>query len=284
MLVDLHIHTYFSDGTMSPRDVVEKAKDKGVKVLSITDHNKIDSWNDFKSLALKEGLIPIKGVEINVKHKNQVLHLLAYNFNNTPKLLELINKADYQMQKMSDDLIINLSRHTNKVSTLDYKNYNYNPSHGGWKGLHYLFDRGVTKRLFDGFRYYKEYGCGYELYDFPTLKEVCIEIENAGGYSVLAHPGEYYKNLSKETILDELENLRISGIKGVECYYPTHDKKMTDICVEFCNKHDLIITSGSDEHGEFGKEAKVLDQTIGCMKINIDSLNIDLLLSGKMLL
>lgn len=278
MLVDLHIHTYFSDGTMSPEEVVKKAKDRDIKILGITDHNKIESWPIFKEAALRENIIPVKGVEINVKHKDKVLHLLGYNFDDSPRLLELIHKADSEMQRMSDDLIINLSKHIDKVSISDYESYNYNVKCGGWKGLHYMFDRGVTTKLFDGFRYYSEYGCGYELYEFPTLKEVCSEIEKAGGYSVLAHPAEYYKNLSDKELVSELEDLRISGINGIECYYPTHDKLMTDTCVEFCNRYKLLITSGSDDHGEFGKEAKVLDQSIGCMNISTDKLSIEKLL------
>lgn len=278
MLVDLHIHTYYSDGTMTPKEVVEKAKERNVKIISITDHNKIDSWEEFKSMAIKENIIPIKGVEINVKHKDKVLHLLAYNFTNTPELLSLINKADSEMQKMSDDLIINLSKVTDKVSVKDFEKYTYNPKFGGWKGLHYLLDRKVTTKLFDGFKYYQDYGCSYELYDFPSLKEVCGEIGKANGYSVLAHPYEYYKSLKKDELNLELEDLKNSGIKGIECYYPTHDKSITDICIEFCKKYDLLITCGSDDHGEFGKEAKTLDQSLGCMDKMVEDLNINKLL------
>lgn len=278
MLVDLHIHTYYSDGTMSPEEVVKKAKSKNVEIISITDHNNIDSWKAFKNEALKEGLIPIKGVEINVKFKDKVLHLLAYNFKDNSQLLSMINKANYEMQKMSTDLIKNLSDYNNLVSLSDFENYSYNPKKGGWKGLHYLLDRGITNKLFDGFYYYKNYSCGYELYDFPHLKDVCEAINLSGGYSILAHPGEYYKDLSKQELLEELHNLKDYGIDGIECYYPTHNELITKTCVDFCKSNNLLITSGGDDHGEFGKEAKSLEQSIGCMNIDINSLNIDLLL------
>lgn len=274
MVVDLHIHTYFSDGTMSVEEVVAKAKENNVKVISITDHNRLDSWQILEVAAKREGIIPIKGVEINCKYKGQVIHLLAYGFKETPTLIELIQKADEEMQKMSIDLIDKLQEENKKVSLEDYEVYTYNPRDGGWKGLHYLFDRGITQKLFDGFKLYREYGCDFSEYEFPNLKELCHAIREANGYSVLAHPGEYYKSLDQEELMSVLEKLKIEGIQGIECYYPTHSQMMTDTCVAFCKQNDLLITSGGDEHGEFGKHAKIIEQTIGCMKIGIDKLNI----------
>ncbi|MEF9990629.1 MAG: PHP domain-containing protein [Romboutsia sp.] len=278
MLVDLHTHTYLSDGTMSPKEIVEKAKKNNVGIISITDHNKINSWNEFKEVALENNITPIKGVEINVAYKGKILHLLAYNFNNTENLLKLINKADLEMEQMSIDLVDKLSQDNDRVSLIDYKEYEYNRLNGGWKGLHYLFDKNVTKKLFDGFNYYRDYGCGYELYDFPQLSEVCKKIKEANGYSVLAHPYEYYKGLSKDELVLELEFLREEGIDGIECYYPTHTKLIEETCVEFCKKYNLLITCGSDDHGEFGKEAKVLDHSIGCLKVEFSHLNIEKLI------
>lgn len=281
MFVDLHIHTYFSDGTMSAKEVVAKAKEKNVKVLSITDHNRLDAWKVFQEEAIKEELIPIKGVEINCKFEGQVLHVLAYGFEEIPELLELIHQADQEMQKMSIDLVERLSKENDKVSLADYEHYTYNPKKGGWKGLHYLFDKGVTQKLFDGFKYYKAYGCDFSTYDFPNLKELCQAIKKAKGYSVLAHPGEYYKTLDELSLVQTLEQLKVEGIQGIECYYPTHSQLMTEVCIDFCKTNDLMITSGGDEHGEFGKHAKSIEQTIGCMQIEKGELNIEALLRNK---
>jgi len=74
------------------------------------------------------------------------------------------------------------------------------------------------------------------------------------------------------------EDLKEKGLQGVECYYPTHSPMLTDLCVTFCKENNLLITVGSDEHGEFGKQAKTLEQTIGCMGIGIDKVNLGNLL------
>lgn len=278
MKVDMHMHTYFSDGTMSPEEIVQKAKMREVGILAITDHNKLESWEELQKAAAKEGIIPIRGVEINAAYKDKVLHLLAYGFEDHTKLFELIDLADCEMQRMSDDLIVNLSKIDERVSLEDFNAYEYDRRKGGWKGLHYLLERGLTTKLFEGFRFYREYGCDFPEYHFPAIEELCKNIKEAGGYSVLAHPMSYFKELNEEELIAVLEDLRSKGLTGIECYYPTHSEMITKTCVDFCKKYNMLITTGSDEHGEFGKEAKTLDQTIGCMNIHRDMINIEPLL------
>lgn len=275
MLVDLHMHSYYSDGTMSPKEIVQAAKDAGVGVISITDHNRLDSWEELQEEALKEGIVAIRGVEIDCKFEGKPFHVLAYGFEATPELIEIINYAYSELQRTSTDLISRLEKDDNRVSLEDYNNYQHNPRNGGWKGLHYLFHKGVTEKLFDGFSYYGKYKCDHKEYNFPEMKDVCEAIWKAGGYSVLAHPGVNFKNISSEELIEELVEIKAQGIQGIECYYPTHSEELTKTCTDFCKENNLLITVGSDEHGEFGKAAKEIEQVIGCMKVNIEELKID---------
>ncbi|MEG0579932.1 MAG: PHP domain-containing protein, partial [Niameybacter sp.] len=260
------------------QEILDKALNREVKILEITDHNKLDSWEDLQKAAQEVGIVPIRGVEINAAYKNKVVHLLAYGFENLQKLFDLIDLADSEMQRMSDDLIANMEGADPRISVSDFKAYNYDRRKGGWKGLHYLFDRGLSDKLFGGFKYYREYGCDFAEYNFPTVAQLCAAIKAAGGYSVLAHPMSYFKDLSKEELEEELQQLYDMGLQGVECYYPTHSEMMTKTCAAFCKQHEMLITTGSDEHGEFGKEAKTLDQTIGCMNVTRDMIHIEPLL------
>ncbi|MGL4738885.1 MAG: PHP domain-containing protein [Cellulosilyticaceae bacterium] len=278
MNVDLHIHTYFSDGTMSPEEVVKTAVDKGVGVVAITDHNSFASWDRFEKAARAAGIIPIKGAEINCQYEGKVFHLLAYGFENTPKLVGMIAHSDAEMQRMSDDLVVNLSNDFPHVGLEDFEQYEYDRTKGGWKGLHYLLDRGISDKLFGGFKYYKEYGCDFTAYDFPHLKELCEAIHEADGYAVLAHPANYYSKLTEEELQEVLAQLRSQGIDGIECYYPTHSELMTQTCVAFCKANDMLITVGSDEHGAFGEHAKTMEQTIGCMNCTLEQVAIKPLL------
>ncbi|WP_303188331.1 PHP domain-containing protein [uncultured Clostridium sp.] len=278
MLVDLHIHTYYSDGTMSPKEVVEDAKRKNLGIIAITDHDVLDSYEELKVEAEKAGIIAIRGVEIDSIFEGHLVHLLAYKFEDNEKLFKLINHAKEQLLETSIELIRRMENDYEGISLEDYNSYEYERRKGGWKGIHYLHDRKITEGLFDGVKFYGKYDCGHEKFDFPSVGEVCNTVHDANGYVVLAHPCNYYSNKNKEEILEKLEILKNLGIDGVECYYPANSDLMTNTCLEFCKDNNLIITAGSDGHGDFGAVSKGIEYYIGAINKDSEILNINKLL------
>ena len=278
MLVDLHIHTYYSDGTMSPKEVVEDAKRKNLGIIAITDHDVLDSYEELKVEAEKAGIIAIRGVEIDSIFEGHLVHLLAYKFEDNEKLFKLINHAKEQLLETSIELIRRMENDYEGISLEDYNSYEYERRKGGWKGIHYLHDRKITAGLFDGVKFYGKYDCGHEKFAFPSVGEVCNTVHDANGYVVLAHPCNYYSNKNKEDILEKLEILKSLGIDGVECYYPANSDLMTNTCLEFCKDNNLIITAGSDGHGDFGAVSKGIEYYIGAINKDSEILNINKLL------
>lgn len=278
MLVDLHIHTYYSDGTMSPKEVVEDAKRKNLGIIAITDHDVLDSYEELKVEAEKAGIIAIRGVEIDSIFEGHLVHLLAYKFEDNEKLFKLINHAKEQLLETSIELIRRMENDYEGISLEDYNSYEYERRKGGWKGIHYLHDRKITEGLFDGVKFYGKYDCGHEKFAFPSVGEVCNTVHDANGYVVLAHPCNYYSNKNKEEILEKLEILKNLGIDGVECYYPANSDLMTNTCLEFCKDNNLIITAGSDGHGDFGAVSKGIEYYIGSINKDSEILNINKLL------
>jgi predicted metal-dependent phosphoesterase TrpH len=114
--------------------------------------------------------------------------------------------------------------------------------------LHYAVARGA-------FKTYEEAGATI----FPTYYEVvegtypveefCRIVKNANGIPVLAHPS----NDDPDVLTALFRNMQESGIEGIECYYPSHDKDTTKTCVNYCRRNNLRITSGSDCHGNYDK-------------------------------
>lgn len=274
MLTDLHMHSYYSDGTMSPREIVEDAKKRNVQLIAITDHNVLDSYTELKEAAEEFGIKVIRGVEIDARFEDIVVHILAYNFEDNENLFNLIHKAKNELLETSIELIKRMENDYENISSEDYEAYDYDKRKGGWKGIHYLFDRGITSELFEGVKYYGKYKCGHEYFDYPTVEEVIDAVHEANGYVVLAHPCNYYKNNTKEEVLEKLEKFKSIGIDGVECYYPANSEMMTETCVEFCKNNDMIITVGSDSHGEFGAVSKGIEYYIGAVKKDSSELNL----------
>lgn len=274
MLADLHMHSYYSDGTMSPREIVEDAKKRNVQLIAITDHNVLDSYTELKEAAEEFGINVIRGVEIDARFEDIVVHILAYNFQDNEKLFNLVHKAKNELLKTSIELIKRMENDYENISSEDYEAYDYDRRKGGWKGIHYLFDRGITSELFEGVKYYGQYKCGHEYFDYPTVEEVIDAVHEANGYVVLAHPCNYYKNNTKEEVLEKLEKFKSIGIDGVECYYPANSEMMTETCIEFCKNNNMIITVGSDSHGDFGAVSKGIEYYIGAVKKDSSELNL----------
>mgnify|MGYP004468225707 FL=1 len=274
MLADLHMHSYYSDGTMSPREIVEDAKKRNVQLIAITDHNVLDSYTELKEAAEEFGINVIRGVEIDARFEDIVVHILAYNFQDNEKLFNLVHKAKNELLETSIELIKRMENDYENISSEDYEAYDYDRRKGGWKGIHYLFDRGITNELFEGVKYYGQYKCGHEYFDYPTVEEVIDAVHEANGYVVLAHPCNYYKNNTKEEVLEKLEKFKSIGIDGVECYYPANSEMMTETCIEFCKNNNMIITVGSDSHGDFGAVSKGIEYYIGAVKKDSSELNL----------
>ncbi len=270
----MHMHTYYSDGTMSPEELVAKAKQRNVGVMAITDHNSIASWEAFQKTATEAGILPISGVEINAAFEDKILHILAYGFEPTTALQAMLCGIVEEMEQMSIDMVTNLEKVEPKVSLASYEAFEFVKGDGGWKGIQYLRHQGVTESLGEGIKYYPTYGKPLTSYAFPKLEEVCRIIQEAGGYAVLAHPATSYSTLSGDALIAQLEKLRQAGVQGVECYYPTHTEAYTATCVAFCEAHDLLITTGADEHGTFGEQVKTVEQTVGCMQIDKQKLRL----------
>ena len=274
MLADLHMQSYYSDGTMSPREIVEDAKKRNVQLIAITDHNVLDSYTELKEAAEEFGINVIRGVEIDARFEDIVVHILAYNFDDNEKLFNLVHKAKNELLETSIELIKRMENDYENISSEDYEAYDYDRRKGGWKGIHYLFDRGITSELFEGVKYYGQYKCGHEYFDYPTVEEVIDAVHEANGYVVLAHPCNYYKNNTKEEVLEKLEKFKSIGIDGVECYYPANSEMMTETCIEFCKNNNMIITVGSDSHGDFGAVSKGIEYYIGAVKKDSSELNL----------
>lgn len=278
MLVDLHTHSYYSDGTMSPKEIVDEAIRKNVEVLAITDHDELESYEELKEEANKAGLKIIRGVEIDSKFEDRVVHVLAYKFNDNEEFINLVDRAKAALIETSVELIRRMEKDYEDISSEEFAVYQHDKRKGGWDGIHYLHDKKISEGLFDGMKFYGKYDCGHEKFDFPTVEEVCNAVHKAGGYAVLAHPCNYYKEYSRDEIKAELNKFKAMGIDGVECYYPANNEVMTEACVEFCEENNMIITCGSDGHGDFAAVSKGIEYYIGAMKVDSSKLNIERLL------
>ncbi len=261
-LTDLHIHTNASDGTWDIPTLIEKLRRNRITHFSITDH---DTFINSEKM-LKEdlqGLNFVIGVEVSSMVEQKEFHILAYDFDYTNKELNELLLFNQSARKEYDRRIIEYLKSENIIKdTTGYDDYRYHPSRGGWESLNYLIDKGIITHKNEFFSLLENMGGSPEFKNPQAVVEVILR---AGGTPVLAHPTNYcpIEKLNKNVLDRWIE----WGIQGIECYSPyLRQQSDAGVLVDYCKDQNLLITSGSDCHGEF------LDRPLGYPKITLDNL------------
>jgi predicted metal-dependent phosphoesterase TrpH len=252
MKVDLHLHTSASDGTWSPGDLIQNIIDSGIGIFSVTDHDSVENVEAVSSLAREKSLTFFKGVEINTFKEGQAFHILGYNIDTDDKTLNntlLINR-DFLVERNEESITV-LSEKGHPVSRDEYNTYQNNPARGGWKALNYAIDKGLCRTYKEFFSLFGENRELLVVDGFVKPEAAISSIKEAGGITVLAHPGSVLYGSDYNRVVAAALDM---GVEGIECYHPENRPEVTERCLEISKKNGLYITGGSDCHGDFVKE------------------------------
>ncbi len=254
MNIDLHIHTTASDGSWTPAEVVQRARDAGLGLLAVCDHDSVGSVPAAAVLARQAGLAFLPAAEVSSLFDGIGLHILAYGIDPGNEAFgRLLQENEQRLEWLDEEILRRLTDAGYPIDMAAYQAYSHEPSRGGWKVLNFLIDLGICCDAADFFDRLFVDPIRPPWPDFPHPAEVAAAVRQAGGLPVLAHPGASLRErgVSAET----LAPLVACGIAGIECYSSYHDEATTRACLDFCHRHDLLITGGSDCHGSFGKRS-----------------------------
>ncbi len=279
MLVDLHIHTNNSDGQYSTTEVLDFCKQKGLEIISITDHDTLDGYQDIDRFKKSYKGQIISGIELSFGLDGRLYDILGYNIdidtmNNWLKqqypLAELVAKQKYILNKMQE-IYGNLAFKFDKTISVS----------SGRKSEAYIkmisslisYPENIEKEpTLNQPNFYKKHHTNKnskyyvdETYNLPSIKEVIDAIHKAGGIAILAHSAAYgfSENQLRKFIQLSIDN----GIDGLELKYSSHTLDDEKIILEYANKYNLITTGGSDFHGEKIKIGIELGITLGNHKL-----------------
>lgn len=247
--VDLHMHSTHSDGSDTPEELAQKAKDAGLSLVALTDHENLAGQQAFLAACKQQGLTALTGVELDSVWKGLDVHILAYGIPlNDARFNALVQSNLWLLKEMSNILIARLMQKDSRVSLQDFEGY-VPTKKGYFKALHYLIDRGIANDVPGVFSLYKQYDVDFTDVPYPLAEDVLDKIHQAGGQAVLAHPGKTFGHLKGENFHQAVRDILALPFDGVECHYPAHDAEMTDFLVDICREKGLMITCGSDYHG-----------------------------------
>lgn len=255
-MIDLHIHTNFSDGTYTPKEIILLAKEKGLKAISITDHDTLNGIEEAKYYGKIHNIEVINGIEFSASFMEKEIHILGYFFDtknkNLLQKLKLLEKTRFErnlkLTKKLNDLNLNI----------DFEYVKSFAKHNLITRAHFakaLVNKGYAKNIKEAFHKYLSFNKeGYVKRNLIDSKEAIKIIFEAGGICSLAHPFVYF---SENEIQNNIKILKNMGISCIECYYSSHSKKQTNYLINISKKFDLGITCGSDFHGENRKNVSL---------------------------
>jgi len=264
--IDLHFHSFYSDGIYSPQELVKQLKENNFKTAVLTDHNTIKGVEEFIEAGEKTGLKVFTGVEIYTRYKGESLHILGYNFDLKNKELNSVLK---ELQEQKRDIVKKaikiLQKDDWQIKEEDVFKY---PS--SYLGVFHL--AGALKENFKNWQRIKkdfQWTKGKIIlineiisqYLIKDKKNICPEteinteqaiqlIKNAGGKAVLAHPGQQLP-WRKFYLIKELKEIGLQGLEAVSSHHSWDDIVFWQ---KIAKENDLFITAGSDFHGDVPEE------------------------------
>lgn len=262
---DLHIHSSYSDGNLTPKEIIDQSIEKGIKYISITDHDSITGQNIINQRRKEIGIIP--GIELSSRYNELEIHILGYFINiNSKNLIDALDKITNARIQRAEEILYKLRKY-NIVIDINEILINQNVSIGRGNIAKIMLQKGYVSSYTEAFsRYLAKDRLAYVHGEKLSTKEAIKLIEGAGGIPVLAHPGKIYKGLELEKIIRQF---KAYGLKGIEVYHPGHTRDKINYLYNISKKNRMIITGGSDYHGEERKKI-----SLGCQGINEELLNI----------
>jgi predicted metal-dependent phosphoesterase TrpH len=255
MAIDLHLHTNASDGTLSPEALMTTAAKLNLTAVSITDHDSTDSLATGATLAAKFAVGFIPGVEVSASYTPDLsIHILGYGVDpQHPMLRQVLAQNQRAWDQSENDSIAALERLAIKIDPARYNYWKTHSEAGGWPLFNTLKEMGLVSTVNEYFgKYFGQGKPAYITISFASPEKVIKSIKAAGGVPVLAHPVLYEEDNLKLISKPAFQRTLLAwGLEGMEAIAHCHTTAETADLISFCQENNLLITGGSDYHGEF---------------------------------
>ncbi|MDR1700459.1 MAG: PHP domain-containing protein [Lachnoclostridium sp.] len=255
--IDLHVHSCYSDGTMTPAELVEHAIKNNLAAIALTDHDTIEGVPEIMEAAKGKDIHVIPGVELSVDYEGTEIHILGYGIDyQNPDLNETLMKVADIRDKRNEKMCALLQKGGYPITyeeLLDECGENViTRAHFA----HFLIRKKAVASIEEAFKGPLNVKSPYYVVrEYLSPSEAISLIKENGGIAVLAHPLLYKFSVSK--LHKMCDTLRSFGLEGIEVMYSTNKGNDEAFVNKLAKEHDLRITGGSDFHGSNKPHIKI---------------------------
>lgn len=249
-MIDLHLHSRYSDGSESPAGIVAMAKAAHVRAIALTDHDNANGAAEFLEACRREGVAGLAGIEVSANSECGTLHILGLGIDPADEALDdalaevLESRSERNMRILEklQDLGFNIT--LDEVLDIAGEDVVGRPHFA-----QVMVARGWVENVSEAFERYLERGAPAYVDRFRLQPDEAISlIRGAGGMAVMAHPTTVSEDFAE--LGEVVADLAGKGLGGIEAYYPQHSPETTQECLRLARRHSLLVTGGSDFHGE----------------------------------
>ena len=250
MVIDLHTHTSYSDGTDTPAQLINKALAAGISIIGLTDHDSISGWQE-ATYALRTGISLVPGAEISCQTPDGIsVHILGLLFDsNNSELMNTLEKTRENRHGRMEKIIARINEAGIDITMDDVLEQ---LSDGATLGRPHLADalvkKGIVASRDEAFTQMLHNNSKYYVSHYSPTPEVAIKlIKAAGGVSVIAHPMASHRG--RTISLDTFGSIIQAGLDGIEVDHRDHSPEEKSQLIKLANESNLVMTGASDYHG-----------------------------------
>ncbi|MFC1500958.1 PHP domain-containing protein [Elusimicrobiota bacterium] len=256
--IDLHVHTNYSDGSLSPQEVVRLAKKLKISAISITDHDTVEGIPSALEEGEKLNVEIVPGIELSAElnaEETSEMHILGYYIDwKNKKFNDSLKKLKQYREERAQKILKKLG---NLGINLDMEDVKKIAGEGVVGRLHFakaIVEAGAAKSIHEVFQKYLGLGKPACVSKYKLAPEDAIRmIQDVGGIPVLAHP--YYGHYNNRELIKDLVT---AGLQGIEVWHSRHSSSVVSTFKQLANDLHLIVTGGSDCHGPYGNDSAVM--------------------------
>lgn len=266
-MIDLHSHTNESDGTCSPAELIDEAVRAGVGTLGITDHDTFAGYDQALTAAHDAGVELVCGIELSTKLHGHSVHLLGYFLHQNG--LAQFRDWVLEMQASRRERNVRLAARLQELGfdvTLEEAEARGRGMTGRPHFAQIMVEKGYVANLRQAFDdYLDESAKGYVYRREPQFAEGVEKIRQSGGIASLAHPVRVHGDVP--ALMPELAG---AGLSAIEAYHSDHGPRETELYLGLARQYGLLVTGGSDFHGDVKPGVKLGTGCDGNLKVPAD--------------
>jgi len=249
-MIDLHMHSTFSDGSLKPAQLVEEGARIRLKGMALTDHDSTAGVPQFMAACAAQGVVGIPGVEISAEIAKGTMHVLGYHVDRDCRELEgVLEQIRDGRESRNRKILGKLCAAGLELTWDEVAAFAGEDVVGRPHFAQALLAKGYVSSKDAAFELYLAKGrpAYVDRFRLPPRESIAT-ILAAGGVPVLSHP--FTLDLSQKALKDTVTELKSYGLAGLEVYYSEHTPEMTKQYLSLCASLGLVATGGSDFHGD----------------------------------